>query len=418
MVSIDIPNSVTSIGKYVFKECNKLTKIVLPNNLDIINDGTFQLCYALSEVIIPNTVTHIGYKAFWACGQLCSIDIPDSVENIGDCAFQETSLLNLIIPNSVNTIGEDAFHLCRNLKSITLGNGLEHIKDRAFSSCYNLEKITVLFLTPIQISSSVFSSYDKSTLYVAKGTKQLFEKEEPWCFFSNIEEYEKTIAVTLISLNPSSVEGNVGEQIQINATVLPEYATDKVVTWNSSDESVATVDDNGLVYLLKEGTTIITASATDGSEVEASCNVTVFKPEILVSSILLNLSSVEGKEGEQIQIDATVLPEDATDKTIEWSSSDENIATVDDTGLISLLKKGTAVITASATDDSGISAKCAVVVTEYSGIEEILTDKDTYVRIFNLKGILVYEGIYSESNLIPDYYIVVCDGKNIKVKVK
>lgn len=228
--------------------------------------------------------------------------------------------------------------------------------------------------------------------------------------------------VSSIILDYNSVEGKEGEEFLIIASVFPENATDKTLSWSSSDESVAIVNsadrDMGRVTLLKEGTTIITASATDGSEVEASCNVTVFKPEILVSSILLNLSSVEGKEGEQIQIDATVLPEDATDKTIEWSSSDENIATVDNSGLISLLKKGTAVITASATDDSGISAKCAVVVTEYSGIEEILTDKDTYVRIFNLKGILVYEGIYSESNLIPDYYIVVCDGKNIKVKVK
>ena len=65
-----------------------------------------------------------------------------------------------------------------------------------------------------------------------------------------------------------------------------------------------------------------------------------------------------------------------------------------------------------------MSAECAVVVSEFGGIDEILADKSVYVRIFNLKGVLVYEGIYSDATLLPDYYIVVCDGKNIKVRVK
>ena len=254
-----------------------------------------------------------------------------TVEIIGDGAFQETGLIDLTIPNSVSAIGKDAFTICKNLKSVTLGNGLEHIGERAFEYCFDLEKIIVLLPAPIQISSSVFNSYNKSVLYVAKGTKQLFEIEEPWCFFKNIEEYERTVAVTLISLDTSSVEGNAGEQIQINATVLPE---------------------------------------------------------------------------------------DATNKTISWSSSDEGIATVDGSGMISLLRKGTAIITASATDGSGVSAECAVVVTGDSGIEDIITDKSTYVKIFNLRGVLIYEGIYSEANLEPDYYIVVCDGKNEKIKVE
>lgn len=226
------------------------------------------------------------------------------------------------------------------------------------------------------------------------------------------------IKISSILLNPASAEGKEEEQIQIKATVLPEDATNKVISWSSSNETVATVDDNGLVSLLKEGTATITASATDESGVTSACNISVLKSEVLVSSILLNPLSAEGEEGEKIQINAEVLPEDATNKTISWGSSDESVASVDGTGLISLLKKGTAIITASATDESGVSAECVVVVTEYSGIEDILTDKNTYVKVFNLNGILVYEGIYSDANLVPDYYIVVCDGKNIKVKVE
>lgn len=225
------------------------------------------------------------------------------------------------------------------------------------------------------------------------------------------------ILVLSILLNTSSIEGKEGEQIQLVASVLPEDATNKALMWSSSDATIATVDANGLVSLLKEGTATITASSTDESGVSASCNITVRKPKILVSSITLTLSSVDGKEGEQIQINATVLPKDATNKALAWASSDESVATVNETGLISLLKKGTAVITASATDGSKVSAECGVVVMEYSGIEDILTDKNTYVKIFNLSGVLVYEGIYSVAKLVPDYYIVVCDGKNIKIKL-
>lgn len=224
--------------------------------------------------------------------------------------------------------------------------------------------------------------------------------------------------VSSISLDPSSAEGKEGEQIQINAAVLPEDATNKTLVWRSSDESVATVDNNGKVSLIKAGSATITASAADGSGVAATCNISVLKREVLVSSISLDPSAAEGKEGEQIQINATVLPEDATNKIIAWSSSDESVATVNESGLISLLKKGTAVITASATDDSGVFAECAVVVTELSGIDDVLTDKSVYVKIFNLAGILIYEGVYSEANLVPDYYVIVCDGKNVKVKVE
>lgn len=137
-----------------------------------------------------------------------------------------------------------------------------------------------------------------------------------------------------------------------------------------------------------------------------------------VSEISLNPSSVTGKEGDQIQLIATVLPEDATNKILSWNSSNESVVTVDGEGLISLIKDGAAVLTASATDGSGVSAECAVIVSGSAGIEDVLSDKTAYVKIFTLSGILVYEGIYSEANLAPDYYILVCEDKNVKVKVE
>lgn len=228
--------------------------------------------------------------------------------------------------------------------------------------------------------------------------------------------YQEEFQYGLSNLSSNKIYLSRGESITVEPFILPEYQNNRTWEYSSDNSDIAEIDQDGCITAKNIGTTTICV-LTDSDGWRA----TIYKEVIVinkVSSISLNPSSVEGYEGEQIQISATVLPEDATNKMLAWGSSDESVATVDETGLISLLKKGTAVILASATDDSGASAECAVVVTEYSGIDSILTDKNTYVKVFNLSGVLVYEGIYSDANLAPGYYIVVCDGKNVKVKVE
>ena len=101
-----------------------------------------------------------------------------------------------------------------------------------------------------------------------------------------------------------------------------------------------------------------------------------------------------------------------------WESLNPEIATVDQNGYVTGISVGNTKIIVSATDDSEVYAECAVVVSELGGIDEIIANKSVYVKIYNLNGVLVYEGIYSDAKLSPDYYVIVCDGKNIKVKVK
>lgn len=253
------------------------------------------------------------------------------------------------------------------------------------------------------------------------GKIRVSDRDNPDNFI--IVELECISNITDLSFAKTDITVDVNERTTLRYcyNVINEVSkTDDLLSIDTDEGVYARFWSNDDVEIvgLKPGKWNVTLYSKDGSNLSVTCHVTVRAPEILVSSISLSPSSVEDKEGEQIQITATVLPEDATNKTIRWSSSDENIASVDDSGLISLHKKGTAVITASATDESGISAECAVVVTELSGIEDVLTDKSAYVKIFDLKGVLIFEGIYAEANLAPDYYIVVCGGKSAKVKVK
>lgn len=153
------------------------------------------------------------------------------------------------------------------------------------------------------------------------------------------------VDVTEVQLSSSELTLIEGESAQLTATVLPDNATDKTVTWTSSDEAIATVSADGIVKAIAEGTAVITATA-DGKS--ATCNVTVAKMVIDVTDVQLDKTELTLKEGEEYQLTATVLPDNATYKTVTWTSSKPEVATVSETGLVKAVAAGTVVITAKA----------------------------------------------------------------------
>lgn len=169
---------------------------------------------------------------------------------------------------------------------------------------------------------------------------------------------KKVIAVSSVELNKNTIELVEGESETLVATVNPDDATDKTVTWSSSDESIVIVE-NGKVSAIKEGSATITAAAGD---IEATCTVTVKKKVIVVSSITLNKSSINILVGGNETLIATVLPDNATDKTVIWSSKDERVATVKD-GKVTAISIGKTTISAKA---DNITAECTVIVTNSS----------------------------------------------------
>ena len=249
----------------------------------------------------------------------------------------------------------------------------------------------------------------------------------------NICGYVRTVTppeivpVSQITLNKAETSISVGNSETLTATVAPENATIKALTWASSDEDVATVAPDGTVTAVKVGTATITATAADGSGKSAVCKVTVtgdttppahehrygdwskdgtnhwhectdaacpnqsesikdkaahvydddadttcnicgyvrtVTPEIVpVSQITLNKSETSISVGNSETLTATVAPENATVKALTWASSDEDVATVAPDGTVTAVKVGTATITATAADGSGKSAVCKVTVT-------------------------------------------------------
>lgn len=151
---------------------------------------------------------------------------------------------------------------------------------------------------------------------------------------------------------PETLIVGLGRSEQLTAQVQPEGLEDPV-TWASSDEAVAVVDDSGMVQGVMEGTATITATCGDLS---ASCTVTV---QMLPDSVVLTPESLHLKVGDTGTVSTTVLPDSVTDKTVAWTSSNEAVATVDETGKITAIAAGQADITAIC---GGVSAVCPVVV--------------------------------------------------------
>ncbi len=130
---INIPASVTCIGKNAFSGCSGLTSVAIPNSVTSIGDEAFRGCSGLTSVAIPNSVTDIGIYAFYGCSSLTSVTIPNSVTCIGKNAFSGCSgLTSVIIPNSVTNIGEKAFSGCSGITEIVWN--AENCSDFSYSS--------------------------------------------------------------------------------------------------------------------------------------------------------------------------------------------------------------------------------------------------------------------------------------------
>ena len=173
----------------------------------------------------------------------------------------------------------------------------------------------------------------------------------------NCKEQEQEIPVTAVTvLRPASTVLAIGESVQLSATVQPENATDKTLTWATSAPKVASVTGEGLVTALAEGSAAITARAGGKS---GTCVFTVQKPAVPVSAIELDKTSLQLYEGTEVTLKATVLPQDATDPSVTWRSADETIASVDENGTVHALKAGETRIVAQA---GAKQAECAVKV--------------------------------------------------------
>lgn len=165
------------------------------------------------------------------------------------------------------------------------------------------------------------------------------------------------VAVSGVALDKKVATVNVGKKVTVKATVTPANADNKTLVWTSSNTKIATVS-NGVVKGVKAGRVIITAKTTDGSNISATCTVTVKQP---VTRISLSKKATM-YTGKKLTLKAKVNPANASNKALTWKSSNTKIAKVASNGVVTGVKAGTVKITATAKDGSRKSATCTVTV--------------------------------------------------------
>ena len=346
--SVTIPADISIDDKYYRVvgmdnetfEKSSLDDVRIGEYVESIPFGAFSMSY-IGDIIFSDqgNLKEIGPWAFNGT-EIKAVNLPLGVNTIGMCGFQSCSMEEVDIPSSVEYISKSAFNYCMNLKNIyvhwTRTQSLPNLGETPFQGC-DVESIT---------------------LYVPKGCSDIYRNAPVWKDFVKIVEDTSDVAASDIKLNYTELTLTEGENETLTATVMPEDATDKTVTWTSSDESVATVSTEGVVTAVKAGTATITVASENGKT--ATCTVTVETKVIEVTEISISKTELTLTEGETATLTATVMPEDATDKTVTWTSSDESVATVSSEGVVTAVKAGTATITVAS--ENGKTATCAVTV--------------------------------------------------------
>ncbi len=206
---------------------------------------------------------------------------------------------------------------------------------------------------------------------------------------------KKANLVTELRLDRASATVNIGESFALVPTILPSTATNKTLEWTSSDKTIATVDSAGVVTGVKIGNVTITAKTTDGSTVPAvTCLVGVTSVSVL--NVKLDQTVINLTGGDSATIKASVTPTNATISAVKWTSSNTSIATVNTEGVVTAKDvTGYAIITATATDGSGRSAECAIVVTKRVPITGITINYGTSLDL------LLNDTVQLKANLLP-----------------
>ena len=178
------------------------------------------------------------------------------------------------------------------------------------------------------------------------------------------------VPVSGVSLSVSAFTMTEGDFATFGVTVSPSNATDKTVTWTSSDTTVATVGDDGRVVAKKQGETIITVRTNDGGYT-AQCKVTVIAKKIYVKSISVSPTEATLQPTEQVQLNVQFDPSNASDQTVSWNSSSPSVASVNDAGLVTAKSVGETTITVRSTD--GGKTASSVITVAYPDITVTLS---------------------------------------------
>ena len=428
LTSITLPEGITSLRNHCFHGCSSLTSITLPKGITSLENACFYDCTSLTSLTLPEGITSLGDGCFSGCSSLTNISFPSSLKKLYDNIFKYATqnkriIINATTPPDIRSYGDYAF-IDSNCTLYVPKNYLATYKNTSPWSCagafYEGKPIESIKL-PSDIS---FEKTEKKKATFSVLPIDANQECLKWsCDNSSIASIdEKTREITALKVGDATITATVDDGSGISASTIvhvtplkvhamqfaepkitvsgiktekltltlnsPEV-DNKAIKWTSSDNSIVTVEENteasypleAIVSTHKVGTAIITAEAQDGSGISATCEVEA--TQLQVSDIeLITMSAIKTIP---TLLEANVLPVEANNKKLTWTSLTPNIATITEDGTITGLKMGTAQVKATTMDGSNISKTFDVLITGLSISSITLPSESSITKTDNQK---------------------------------
>ena len=379
----------------------RLKKLWLGNNVDSIPDGGFNMMVyepQLQSVHFPKSMKYIGRAAFAECKKMKTINIEAlaNLHYIGSSAFY---LTNVYI---------DSYHVPKEMKTVYI-NGFNYNADAHVYISKNTTEVNyegrgqssgdVIFHLESETPPS-YRLYSPKLVIIPKGSMSAYKKEYYWKDL-NLKERNP---IEQIKLQSQKLNLEKEETRKLPLTCIPNNAEDTRVAWNSSNNDIVKVSNDGNVTAIKPGRAFVYAVSVVDNNVKDSCEIIVWQH---IQSLTIEPKNIlMASLGERIKLQTKILPEDATDKSIRWSSSNQSVCTVTNDGTVIATGNGSTVVLAY-TNDGNIPATCVVTVnTEITGIDNVETTPAVqkssngitlrtvlgkYIRIYNSQGTIIYK---------------------------
>lgn len=405
---------------YISDDCT-INNMYVGENIDSIPERAFA---DLSSCIINNVhlstnVFYVGKEAFEYNTRSANINELQNLTTLGKNAFRLVYVDTLFVPKKLSTFNTSCVHY-NDYAHIFVPSSVETI-DNSYYLYRTIARITEKSKVTFHMENAnppVFIPGESNALKncivrVPRGSYAAYKNAEYWKLATIIEDNP----IQTINLNSHEVLLDIDETISLVASPYPLDADDISIIWKSGNESILSVNDQGIIKGISSGEAMVYAISKANPEISDSCRVTVIKH---VESINLSFNQIElNGLGQTKQITPIVLPEDATDKSVRWSSSNESVCFVTDNGTAIAMGEGTAVVLAL-TNDGNLPATCVVTVSlkkEATDINDVRHDCDDSSLIFSHDGKLLGNGVSTLRHLTSGIYIIKKGNEFVKVKL-
>jgi len=344
---IELSDTITEIGDSAFKNCKNLDRITMNNGIEILESSAFEDCFSLTTINIPNTVKAISNSTFQDCTSLTEVHLSNILKEIPASTFSGCKKLTTInFPSTLTTIGNSAFSGCESLPEAILPSGVEKIESNAFKNCKAMKKAVVPD-TVSSVGSSAFYGCE-ALADITLGSK--LKKIESQTF------YGCTVLPSIVL--PYNVT-TIGDSAFVNCTKLTQITVPRNTT---------SIASNAFSYPKKM--TMYGPSDCYAETYASGKGIKYVTQDIHATSVSLDITEKTAEHYDDFQLTATIAPLNFTDAVV-WTSSNEEVAAVSDTGYVEICGVGTAVITVTA---GNVKAVCKITVPQL--IDWIEFDED------------------------------------------